>query len=201
MEPEKTQNLLVLTTEIVSAYAGHHHLAVHELTEVVRLVGQSLATAEQSAATPPAPEPAVSVRRSVRPDHLICLVCGRKVKMLRRHLQAAHGLSPADYRSMFALKPDYPMSAPALTEQRAAVAQRIGLGRRKGARAAPARKAAAAKAAPARKVAAPKAAAKPVAARKTAAAAKAPAKKPAARAKTAKPAAAAKKPAGRARKG
>ena len=77
------------------------------------------------------PEPAVSVRRSIQPNHLICLVCGKPQKVLKRHLAVQHGLTPAKYRERFELKPDYPMGAPNYVEQRREVALRTGLGRPK----------------------------------------------------------------------
>ena len=79
-------------------------------------------------------EPAVSLRRSVRPDHLVCLACGKPQKMLKRHLAVQHGLTPAEYRERFGLKPDYPMAAPNYVQQRREVALATGLGRPKPAR-------------------------------------------------------------------
>ena len=73
----------------------------------------------------------MSVRRSIRPDHLICLVCGKPQKMLKRHLAIRHELTPAQYRERFGLKPDYPMAAPNYVQQRREVALRTGLGRPK----------------------------------------------------------------------
>ena len=77
------------------------------------------------------PKPTVSVRRSIRPDHLVCLVCGKPQKMLKRHLAVQHELTPAEYRERFGLKPDYPMAAPNYAKQRREVALRTGLGRLK----------------------------------------------------------------------
>ena len=77
------------------------------------------------------PEPAVSVRRSVRPDHLVCLICGKKQKLLKRHLAVEHELTPNQYRETFGLKPDYPMVAPNYAQQRRELALSIGLGRPK----------------------------------------------------------------------
>src|ERR1700730_1510737 len=73
--------------------------------------------------------PVVSVRRSVRPDHIICIDCGYKGKMLKRHLQSRHGLSVVQYRTRWKLSSDYPMTAPNYSEQRAQFAKKIGLGR------------------------------------------------------------------------
>jgi len=87
-----------------------------------------------TAVEPPAeqkPEPAVSVRRSVRPNHLICLVCGKPQKVLKRHIGVQHELTPGQYRERFELKPDYPMVAPNYAQQRREVALQTGLGRPK----------------------------------------------------------------------
>ena len=77
------------------------------------------------------PEPAVSVRRSIQPDHLLCLVCGKPQKILKRHLAVQHELTPPEYRSRFELRPDYPMIAPNYAQQRREVALKLGLGRPK----------------------------------------------------------------------
>jgi predicted transcriptional regulator len=71
----------------------------------------------------------VPVRRSVRDDHLVCLVCGKPQKILRRHLDVAHQLTPEAYREQFGLRPDYPMAAPGYSRQRSDMAKRVGLGR------------------------------------------------------------------------
>jgi predicted transcriptional regulator len=93
------------------------------------------------------PEPAVPVRRSVRPDHLVCLVCGKKQKLLKRHLAVEHELTPDQYRETFGLKSDYPMAAPNYAQQRRELAVKIGLGRPKKATRRRRRKAAGAEAA------------------------------------------------------
>jgi predicted transcriptional regulator len=73
----------------------------------------------------------VKIRSSVKPEAIVCLVCGTKNKMLKRHLQTAHGLTPAEYRAEFGLKADYPMVAPNYSEQRRSLAHSIGLGRKR----------------------------------------------------------------------
>jgi predicted transcriptional regulator len=97
------------------------------ITAVAGQLGKVGAEPEQ--ATEEKPEPAVSVRRSIRPDHLICLVCGQQRKTLKRHLAVRHDLSPAEYREGFGLRPDYPMMAPNYTQRRREVALATGLGR------------------------------------------------------------------------
>ncbi|MGH6943596.1 MAG: MucR family transcriptional regulator, partial [Geminicoccaceae bacterium] len=99
---------------------------------------------------PEAAQPVVPVRRSISRDHLICLLCGKKQKVLKRHLATAHGLTPPEYRERFGLKPDYPMTAPGYAAQRSELARQFGLGR-KPVPAAPAAKATASKSSPSRK--------------------------------------------------
>ena len=128
----------VLTTEIVAAYVGHHSIATADFGRLIATVGQELAGLGREPEDPAKVEPAVSVRRSVRPDHLVCLVCGKSFKSLRRHLRTSHDLTPESYRAMFELAPDYPMVAAASSAQRAAIAKRSGLGQRRPAEPAPA---------------------------------------------------------------
>jgi predicted transcriptional regulator len=126
-------NIAELTTEIVAAYVSHHKLQVPDISDVISAVGTELASlgteAEPSASEKP--KPAVSVRRSLRPDHLVCLICGKKQKLLKRHLATEHELPPNQYRETFGLKSDYPMAAPNYAQQRRELALSIGLGRPK----------------------------------------------------------------------
>jgi predicted transcriptional regulator len=119
-----------LTTEIVTAYLRNHPMAAAEVPVLVATVARELGGLGREPEEPAQPEPVVSVRRSVQRDHLVCLICGKKLKSLRRHLAVAHHLTPADYRDQFGLKRDYPIVAPAYAEQRSEVARRTGLGRR-----------------------------------------------------------------------
>lgn len=122
--------LIRLVAEIVSAYVSNNVVRTSELPEVIRTVAASLRV---NGGTPAEtkPEPAVPIRRSVAQDYVICLVCGKKQKTLKRHLATAHGLSPADYREQFGLSPDYPMVAPAYANIRSEMAKKIGLGRKR----------------------------------------------------------------------
>lgn len=124
-------DVVELTAEIVSAYVSNHLIAVSELAELITTVAGQLRRVDAGPEPEPEarPEPAVSVRRSVRPDHLICLVCGQPQKMLKRHLAVRHGLTPAQYRERFGLKPEYPMAAPNYVQKRREVALATGLGR------------------------------------------------------------------------
>jgi predicted transcriptional regulator len=122
-----------LTVKIVSAYVSNNTLAQSELAELITTVASRL---QGGSANPEQPaeersEPAVSARRSIRPDHLVCLVCGQPQKMLKRHLAIRHDLTPAQYREHFGLKPDYPMAAPNYAQQRRELALQTGLGRPK----------------------------------------------------------------------
>ena len=123
-----------LTIEIVAAYVSSHELPVPVVPDLITAVGAELASLEAAESEPSAlekPEPAVSLRRSVRPDHLVCLICGKKQKLLKRHLAVEHELTPNQYRETFGLKSDYPMAAPNYTRQRRELALSIGLGRPK----------------------------------------------------------------------
>jgi predicted transcriptional regulator len=123
--------IVELTTEIVAAYVSNHKMEVSDLSTVINVVATVLASPETESGVSmlERPEPAVSVRRSVRPDHLVCLICGKKQKLIKRHLAVEHDLTPNQYRESFGLKPDYPMAAPNYAQQRRELAVKIGLGR------------------------------------------------------------------------
>jgi predicted transcriptional regulator len=130
---DKDQELLRLTAEIVASFAGRNTVAAGDLPALIATVFRALRAAGQDEAEDKAdgpPTPAVPVRKSIRPDFLVCLEDGEKVKMLKRHLAARHGLTPDEYRRRWGLAKDYPMVAPAYAAQRSALAKRIGLGRK-----------------------------------------------------------------------
>jgi predicted transcriptional regulator len=133
MEQESTSAdaLLNLTADIVSAHVANNNVAIGELPGLIGCVHASLA-ALGDAAEPAAvrQEPAVSIKRSVKPDYIICLEDGKKMKMLKRHLMTGYQLTPDQYRAKWNLPADYPMVAPNYTEQRRALAKQIGLGRK-----------------------------------------------------------------------
>jgi predicted transcriptional regulator len=132
-DAEPPSSLARLTAEIVSAYVSNNKIAASDIATLITAVGHQMAKVGTDVA-PPAeekPEPAVSVRRSIRPGYLVCLVCGKPQKMIKRHLAVRHDLSPAAYRERFGLKPDYPMTAPNYAQQRREVALASGLGRPK----------------------------------------------------------------------
>ena len=122
--------LIELTTAIVSAYVAHHSIRPSDVPELIRTVASSLQLPGR-VETQAAPAPAVPVRRSIAKDHLVCLLCGRKQKTLKRHLMTAHGMSPSDYRDQFGLNPDSPMVAPDYSTRRSEMAKQLGLGRRR----------------------------------------------------------------------
>jgi predicted transcriptional regulator len=124
------KDLLSLTTRIVAAHVGRNPMPVGDLPKVIGDVFRSLSAlgAESGAAAAKRPAPAVPVKRSVTPDYIVCLEDGRKLKMLKRHLNSAYGLTPAQYRERWGLPPDYPMVAPNYARQRSRLAKEIGLG-------------------------------------------------------------------------
>jgi predicted transcriptional regulator len=133
----KDQDLPAMTTTIVAAYLANKQLP---LSEVPTLITQVYATLAGLGGVPKPvveerPEPAVSVRKSITPDYLICLEDGKKLKMLKRHLKTSYNLTPEEYRERWGLSADYPMVAPNYAVQRSNLAKQIGLGtvaRRRG---------------------------------------------------------------------
>ncbi len=124
---------IALTSRIVSAYVAHHQVDAGELPALIRQVHDSLKDAAGGAAAPdqaPRPKPAVSVRASIKPDYIVCLEDGIKLKTLKRHLGAKYGLTPEQYRERWGLPADYPMVAPNYAKRRSELARRIGLGRK-----------------------------------------------------------------------
>lgn len=123
--------LAEMTAEIVSAFVSHNQVRPVDMANLIGLVGNRLASlgAEEEEQAAAKPEPAVPVRRSIGKDQITCLVCGKKQKLLKRHLATAHDLTPDQYRETFGLKSDYPMVAPSYAEARSEMARRIGLGR------------------------------------------------------------------------
>ena len=125
--------LLEMTTEIVSAYVSNNSTDSSMVPTLIDSVYRTLAGQSEAAAPSSDPgSPAVSIKRSVRDDHIVCLDCGRKLKTLKRHLRSEHDLSPADYRAKWSLASDYPMVAPNYSKARSNFAKQIGLGRTGG---------------------------------------------------------------------
>ena len=127
--------LLTLTADIVAAHVSNNSVAVNDLPNLISNVHSALSSISGAQAQPAErPEPKVSIRASVKPDAITCLDCGKKQKMLKRHLMTNHGLSTDDYRQKWGLAADYPMVAPNYAEQRRTLAKSIGLGTRRGKR-------------------------------------------------------------------
>jgi predicted transcriptional regulator len=121
--------LLTLTADIVAAHVSNNSVAVNDLPNLIQNVHQALTgISSAGSAAEEKPEPKVSIRASVKPDHITCLECGKKQKMLKRHLMTNHEMTPADYRQKWGLSSDYPMVAPNYAEQRRTLAKSIGLG-------------------------------------------------------------------------
>jgi predicted transcriptional regulator len=121
--------LLALTADIVAAHVSNNSVAVNDLPNLIQNVHSALSgIAGSSAAAEPKPEPKVSIRASIKPDYIVCLEDGKRLKMLKRHLMTHYGLTPDQYRQKWGLSPDYPMVAPNYAEQRRALAKSIGLG-------------------------------------------------------------------------
>jgi predicted transcriptional regulator len=121
--------LVALTADIVSAHVSNNSVAVNDLPALIQNVHGALTGLGKAPEEPPAKqEPAVSVRSSIKPDYVVCLEDGLKMKMLKRHLMTDHGLTPDQYRQKWSLGADYPMVAPNYAEQRRTLAKKIGLG-------------------------------------------------------------------------
>lgn len=122
-----SKDLLEWTAAIVSSHVGKTPSSTDDVSKLIRTVHQAL-SGLTSGAVAERPEPAVPVRRSITPDYIVCLEDGRKLKMLKRHLSTAYGMTPEDYRERWNLPADYPMVAPNYARQRSTLAKKIGLG-------------------------------------------------------------------------
>jgi predicted transcriptional regulator len=127
--PEKSE-IIEMTGDIVSAYVGNNSVPAAELPDLIRSIHNALSGISSRQVEPPvaAQTPAVSIRKSINPDFLICLEDGRRFKSLKRHLRAKYDMSPEAYRAKWGLPGDYPMVAPNYAAARSALAKSIGLG-------------------------------------------------------------------------
>lgn len=133
MTDQTNETLLALTADIVAAHVSNNSVGAGELPTMIANVYKALSTlSAPEAVAEPELQPAVSVRASIKPDYIVCLEDGKKLKMLKRHLMTHYGMTPADYRAKWKLPADYPMVAPNYAEQRRSLAHQIGLGRKKG---------------------------------------------------------------------
>ncbi len=130
-EDEQSPELLKHTTRIVAAQVANNPITVTDVPGLISTVHQALATLGPEEAAP-RPEPAVSIKQSVKPEYIVCLDDGKKLKMLKRHLKTAYNMTPDDYRKRWGLPSDYPMVTPNYAAKRSELAKKIGLGRKLG---------------------------------------------------------------------
>ncbi len=135
-ELEMHETLITLTADIVAAHVSNNSVAVSDIPSLIENVHRALngLTAGEVVAEAEMPEPAVSVRASIKPDYIVCLEDGKKLKMLKRHLMTHYNMTPDEYRARWNLPADYPMVAPNYAATRRELAKKIGLGRKPGKR-------------------------------------------------------------------
>ena len=133
---DANETLITLTSDIVAAHVSNNSVAVSDVATLISNVYAALASLGQAEPAAPevAREPAVSIRSSIKPDHIVCLEDGKKLKMLKRHLSTHYNLTPDEYRARWGLPSDYPMVAPNYAAHRRELAKQIGLGRKPGVR-------------------------------------------------------------------
>lgn len=134
---ENEADLIALTAEIVSAYVSHNTIVAENIPNFIASVHTALRAAGVQGAAQPKEElvPAVSIKKSVTPEYIICLEDGKKFKSLKRHLRTHYNLSPEQYREKWGLAYDYPMVAPLYAAARSELAKSMGLGQRRQAEA------------------------------------------------------------------
>lgn len=133
-QAEIKETLITLTSDIVAAHVSNNDVSVDDLPGLITNVFGALANLGEAEETvEERPEPAVSIRASVKPDYIVCLEDGKKLKMLKRYLRTNYDMTPEEYRARWNLPSDYPMVAPNYAEKRRDLAKKIGLGRKPGA--------------------------------------------------------------------
>jgi predicted transcriptional regulator len=133
-ELQNTPNTIELAAEIVSAFVSNNSVPVAELPALIGNVHAALNQVASGSAQQPAGEPkapAVSIKKSVQPDYIVCLDDGKRFKSLKRHLRTVYNLTPDQYRAKWGLRPDYPMVAPNYAATRSELAKRLGLGQQR----------------------------------------------------------------------
>lgn len=123
-----------LTTDIVSSHVANNEVSAEQIPQLIRQVYDALASVGHEETAPEALTPAVPIKKSVFPDYIVCLEDGKQLKMLKRHLMTAYGMSPDEYRARWGLPSTYPMVAPSYAAKRSQLAQEIGLGRKTASR-------------------------------------------------------------------
>lgn len=132
---EFDETMIGITAEVVAAHVANNSVAISDVPKLIESVHAAFSGLGAAVAAPTVKqEPAVAIRNSVKPDYIICLEDGRKLKTLKRHLMGAFGMTPEDYRAKWDLPASYPMVAPNYAETRRALAVKIGLGRKPGPR-------------------------------------------------------------------
>ena len=131
IQSDMSETLITLTSDIVAAHVSNNSVTVDDLPSLITNVYGALSgLGTASVVEEEKPEPAVSVRSSVKPDYIVCLEDGKKLKMLKRHLMTHYNMTPEEYRARWNLPADYPMVAPNYAEKRRELAKKIGLGRK-----------------------------------------------------------------------
>jgi predicted transcriptional regulator len=132
-ETVSASSFIELAADIVSAYVSNNSVSATELTALIGDVHGALLRVSSGAVEVPAeaPKPAVSVKKSITPDYIICLEDGKKFKSLKRHLRTQYNMSPEEYREKWGLPADYPMVAPNYAQARSALAKQMGLGQQR----------------------------------------------------------------------
>ncbi len=134
MADEPNTDLLGLTAQIVSAHVAHNSVSTENLVSLIQDVYKTLSSVGKEEPAQERPQPAVPVKKSVFPDHIVCLEDGKKLKMLKRHLKTSYNMTPDEYRERWGLAADYPMVAPDYARHRSSLAKKIGLGTKARAR-------------------------------------------------------------------
>jgi predicted transcriptional regulator len=127
-ESAAAPDVLGLTVQIVSAHVSNNSVTPDALPTLIQEVYRTLSGVGKETPQPDKPQPAVSIKKSVFPDHIVCLEDGKQLKMLKRHLKTAYNMSPEQYRERWGLPSDYPMVAPNYAKHRSSLAKKIGLG-------------------------------------------------------------------------
>ena len=132
MAEDNDHSLILITADIVAAHVSNNSVAVSDVPELIQKVHAALEDLGKPTELPVAvQQPAIPVRNSVKPDYIICLEDGKKLKMLKRYLRTTFDMSPEQYRTKWKLPADYPMVAPSYSGQRRDLAHKMGLGRKK----------------------------------------------------------------------
>ena len=127
-EQPETANVLGLTAQIVAAHVSNNSISAEALPSLIQEVYKTLIGVGNEPVQPERPQPAVPVKKSVFPDHIVCLEDGKKLKMLKRHLKTAYNMTPEQYRERWGLTADYPMVSPNYAKHRSSLAKKSGLG-------------------------------------------------------------------------